>query len=99
MDLAARGGTHHLHKDPSLKRCYGADQKILDCDWDYLSTMRTLAEPHEPLPRLEDILQYLTQPGLEKIWLLLDIKVLRFFIVFWRAQLTLTARSAIMPTT
>jgi phosphatidylglycerol phospholipase C len=27
------------------------------------------------MPRLKDLLEYLTQPGLEEIWVLLDIKV------------------------
>lgn len=38
--------------------------------------MRTIREPHEPLPRLEDLLEYLAQPEFSKIWLLLDIKVM-----------------------
>lgn len=29
------------------------------------------------MPRLVDLLEYLAQPGLEEIWLLLDIKVRR----------------------
>ncbi len=37
--------------------------------------MRTLKEPHEPMPRLKDLLEYLATPGLEDIWVLLDIKV------------------------
>lgn len=48
---------------------------MIDCDWEYLRTLRTVAEPHEPMPRLSDLLEYLSQPGLEKIWILLDIKV------------------------
>ena len=27
------------------------------------------------MPRLQDLLEYLTQPGTEHVWLLLDIKV------------------------
>lgn len=41
--------------------------------------MRTLRAPHERMPRLRDVLEYLATPGLEDIWLLLDIKVK----VFW----------------
>jgi tubulin gamma len=37
--------------------------------------MKTLKEPHESMPRLVDLLEYLAQPGLEEIWVLLDIKV------------------------
>jgi phosphatidylglycerol phospholipase C len=58
-----------------LKRCFGRDEKIVDCDWSYLETLRTLKEPHEPMPRLKDLLEYMAQPGLEDIWILLDIKV------------------------
>lgn len=48
---------------------------MIDCDWEYLSTLRTLAEPHEPLPRLSDLLEYMAEPGNEHVWVLLDIKV------------------------
>ncbi|KAK3946016.1 PLC-like phosphodiesterase [Diplogelasinospora grovesii] len=47
---------------------------IADCEWDYLSTLRTVREPPEALPRLRDLLEYLAQPGLEHVWVLLDIK-------------------------
>lgn len=62
-------------QDATLKRCYGKENKIIDCDWDFLSQQRTLKEPHVPMPRLKDLLEYLASPGLENIWLLLDIKV------------------------
>ena len=62
-------------QDGDLKRCFGQKEKIIDCDWDYLSTLRTLKAPHEPMPRLRDLLAYVAQPGLEHIWLLLDIKL------------------------
>lgn len=64
-----------LQKDPSLKRCFGEDKNIIDCDWPYISTLRTVQAPHEAMPRLRDLLEYLTTPGLEDIWILLDIKV------------------------
>ena len=35
-----------------------------------------LQEPHEPVPRLSDLLKYLAQPENEQIWAFLDIKVL-----------------------
>jgi hypothetical protein len=59
----------------TLKRIFGREEKIIDCDWNFLSTIRTKAEPHEPMPRLKDLLELLAKPGNEKIWLLLDIKV------------------------
>lgn len=58
-----------------MKRCYGVDKKVGDCDWEYLSTLRTTQEPHTPMPRLLDILEYLQEPGREELWALLDIKV------------------------
>ena len=64
-----------LPQDATLKRCYGDDRKIIDCDWKFLSKQRTLQAPHEPMPRLRDLLEYLASPGREEIWLLLDIKV------------------------
>lgn len=62
-------------QDASLVRCFGVDKKLIDCDWKELAQMRTLREPHVPLPRFDELLHFLTSPGLEKIWLLLDIKV------------------------
>ena len=86
---AVAAGTHaietdiHLSKDnvvvlshdPDLKRCYGEKDKIIDCSWSYLSNIRTLKEPHEPMPRLADLLEYLSQPHLSHLWVLLDIKL------------------------
>lgn len=62
-------------KDASLKRCYGKDKLVANCDWDYLSTIHTLAAPHEPMPRLVDLLGFLTRPECRDIWVLLDIKM------------------------
>ncbi|KIW14438.1 hypothetical protein PV08_07222 [Exophiala spinifera] len=70
-----KDGVVVLSHDPDLKRCFGQQEKIIDCDWDYLSGLRTVQEPHEPMPRLVDLLEYVAQPGLEHIWLLFDIKV------------------------
>ena len=61
--------------DATLKRCFGRIEKIKDCTWDEIKGLRTLKEPHEPMPKLKDVLEYLAQPGLEEIWLLLDIKL------------------------
>lgn len=70
----SKDGVVVLSHDATLKRCFGLDQKIADCDWSYLSTLKTTREPQQSLPRLSDLLEYLTEPGLESIWLLLDIK-------------------------
>ncbi|EMR89152.1 putative glycerophosphoryl diester phosphodiesterase protein [Botrytis cinerea BcDW1] len=70
-----RDGVLVISHDPSLKRCFGKDAKVIDCDWSYISTLRTVQAPHEPMPRLTDLLEYLTTPGLEDIWILLDIKL------------------------
>ncbi|KAL4932547.1 glycerophosphodiester phosphodiesterase [Aspergillus undulatus] len=89
VDAAVRAGSHaleldlHLTRDgvvvlshdPTLKRCYGVKKKICECDWSYLSTLRTLQAPHAPMPRLLDILEYLREPGRESLWVLLDIKL------------------------
>lgn len=63
-------------KDPDLKRCFGIEKKkIVDCDWSYLSTLRTTAAPHEPMPRLADLLEYIAHPDRSHIWMMLDIKL------------------------
>lgn len=62
-------------KDATLQRCFGVDKKIVDCDWKFLSDLRTLKEPREPMPRLEDLIRYLTRPEVYNTWLMLDIKV------------------------
>lgn len=62
-------------QDANLERCYGIKKKVIDCDWAYLRTLRTLKAPHEPMPRLADVLEFLTHPEREHIWALLDIKV------------------------
>ncbi|KAK7427103.1 hypothetical protein QQZ08_006372 [Neonectria magnoliae] len=64
-----------LSHDPTLKRCYGVDKKIADCDWEYLKTLRTVRQPSEAMPRLKDLLEWLAMPRLEKIWVVLDIKI------------------------
>ena len=64
-----------LSHDPTLKRCYGINKKIKDVTWAEIQELRTIAEPHQPMPKLKELLDYLAQPGLEEIWLLLDIKL------------------------
>ncbi|KAM5382042.1 hypothetical protein ACJZ2D_002644 [Fusarium nematophilum] len=68
-------GVAVLSHDPTLKRCFGVDARIADCSWEYLSTLRTLKEPHEAMPRLEDFLRWLSQPRFDDIWVVLDIKL------------------------
>ncbi|KAK4225325.1 glycerophosphoryl diester phosphodiesterase [Podospora fimiseda] len=73
----SKDGVVVLSHDASLKRCFGIDKKVADCDWSYLSSLRTQAEPHVPLARLSDLLTYIAQPdhqAVHPIWILLDIK-------------------------
>lgn len=70
----SRDGVVVLSHDKDLKRCFGVEKKIIDCDWAELSQLRTLREPHEPMPRLSDLLEYISRPENEHIWVLLDIK-------------------------
>lgn len=64
-----------LSHDPDLKRCFGRTERIIDCDWDFLSKLRTTKAPHEPMPRLRDLLEYIAGPELQSVWILLDIKL------------------------
>ena len=65
-----------LSHDANLKRCFGKDEKIIDCDWEYLSQIQTLKTPHQTMPRLQDLLEFLALPETNNnMWLLLDIKV------------------------
>ncbi|KAG5753283.1 hypothetical protein H9Q69_013094 [Fusarium xylarioides] len=68
-------GVAVISHDASLKRCFGIEARIGECSWEYLSTLRTVAEPHEPMPRLKDFLQWLIQPEMQDIWVVLDIKL------------------------
>ncbi|KAI4934610.1 hypothetical protein J4E85_002468 [Alternaria conjuncta] len=70
-----KDGVVVLSHDRNLRRCFGRPEKVIDCDYEFISKLRTLQAPHEPMPRLIDLLEYLAQPGLEDIWVLLDIKL------------------------
>ncbi|OBT84947.1 hypothetical protein VE02_06615 [Pseudogymnoascus sp. 03VT05] len=70
-----KDGVVVLSHDKTLKRCFGLDKKIIDCEWSYIKTLRTVAEPKQPMPRLLDLLNYVASPGLEHIWVLLDLKL------------------------
>jgi len=70
-----KDGVVVLSHDATLKRCFGVDKKIIDCDWKEISDLPTLKEPYERMPRLQELLEYLARPGLEHLWVLLDIKL------------------------
>ncbi|KAK6526241.1 hypothetical protein TWF694_004850 [Orbilia ellipsospora] len=70
----SRDGVAVLSHDSTLKRCYGIPGKVIDYDWEYLRTLRTLKEPHAPMARLSDLIKFLAQPENSRIWLILDIK-------------------------
>ncbi|GKT49011.1 phosphatidylglycerol phospholipase C [Colletotrichum spaethianum] len=73
----SRDGVVVLSHDGNLKRCFGVDKKINECDWAYLETLQTVMEPGEKMPRLEDLLVFLAEEGAgrDEVWVLLDIKV------------------------
>lgn len=62
-------------QDRTLERCFGVKKAVSECDWAYLQTLETVQEPRCRIPRLADLLEYLARPGLEHVWVLLDIKV------------------------
>ncbi|KAK1980265.1 glycerophosphoryl diester phosphodiesterase [Colletotrichum cereale] len=72
----SRDGVVVLSHDGNLKRCFGVDKKINECDWAYLETLRTVMAPGERMPRLEDLLVFLAEEGAgrDAVWVLLDIK-------------------------
>ncbi|KAH6630902.1 PLC-like phosphodiesterase [Chaetomium sp. MPI-SDFR-AT-0129] len=71
----SRDGVVVLSHDLTLKRCFGVNTKIADCDWSYLSTLQSVREPRQPMPRLLDLLTWLARPEADpSVWVLLDIK-------------------------
>lgn len=64
-----------LSHDPTLFRCFGRKDKIIDCTWDAIEDLRTIAQPHVAMPTLKVLLEYLAKPGMEEVWMLLDIKL------------------------
>ncbi|KAI0885581.1 PLC-like phosphodiesterase [Annulohypoxylon maeteangense] len=70
----SKDGVVVLSHDAALKRCFGEDSKVRDHEWRYLSTLRTIRKPEQSMPRLVDLLEYLNQPGVEHVWIMLDIK-------------------------
>ncbi|KAI9664500.1 MAG: hypothetical protein M1821_005946 [Bathelium mastoideum] len=71
----SKDGVVVLSHDADLKRCFGVDLKIKDCEWSFLKTLRTTRVPNEPLPCLQDLLELFKKPHWENIWLTLDIKI------------------------
>ncbi|PGG97784.1 hypothetical protein AJ79_09082 [Helicocarpus griseus UAMH5409] len=71
----SKDGVVVISHDATLQRCYGVSKRIIDCDWAYLSSLRTTRAPFEPMPRLIDLLQYISAPDRTHVWLLLDIKL------------------------
>ncbi|KKZ63258.1 hypothetical protein EMCG_02378 [[Emmonsia] crescens] len=71
----SRDGEIVLSHDATLQRCFGVKKRIIDCDWQYISSLRTTREPFEPMPRLVDLLRYISTPERKHVWLLLDIKL------------------------
>ncbi|KAK2789710.1 hypothetical protein FQN53_001467 [Emmonsiellopsis sp. PD_33] len=71
----SKDGVVVISHDATLQRCYGINKRIVDCDWRYLSSLRTTRVPFEPMPRLLDLLRYLSSPKRAHVWLLLDIKL------------------------
>ncbi|KAJ0300368.1 hypothetical protein Brms1b_012811 [Colletotrichum noveboracense] len=72
-----KDGVVVLSHDGTLKRCFGVDKKINECEWEYVSSLETIREPRQRMPRLSDLLEFLAEGGKEResIWVLLDIKV------------------------
>ncbi|KAI1139827.1 PLC-like phosphodiesterase [Hypoxylon sp. FL0543] len=71
----SKDGVIVISHDATLMRCFGKASKVAHCDWAELSSLRTLREPRQPMPRLVDLLEYLGQLEQEHIWILLDIKM------------------------
>lgn len=70
-----RDGVVVLCHDETLRRCYGNRARVRDLNWHEISQLWTLREPRQQMPRLVDLLEYLSQPGQEDVQLMLDIKV------------------------
>ncbi|RHZ43240.1 glycerophosphodiester phosphodiesterase [Aspergillus thermomutatus] len=71
----SRDGVIVLCHDRSLERCYGVKRFVDECPWEELQTLQTAQAPHVQMPRLVDFLALLSEPGWERLWVLLDIKV------------------------
>lgn len=71
-----KDGVVVLSHDADLKRCFGKKYKLIDRRWEEIKDLQTLETPHQTMPRLQDLLEFLALPETnENIWVLLDIKV------------------------
>ncbi|KAI1492509.1 PLC-like phosphodiesterase [Biscogniauxia mediterranea] len=72
----SRDGVVVLSHDADLGRCYGLPGvRVRDRDWAELAALRTARAPHEPMPRLRDLLAWLDEdPRAAGVGVLLDIK-------------------------
>ncbi|KAI7656311.1 hypothetical protein KC318_g12483, partial [Hortaea werneckii] len=61
-----------ISHDPTLKRVFGRQDRIIDLTWKEIEDVRTTDPPHERMPKLSDLLEWLAEPGNEEIWCLLD---------------------------
>ncbi|OJD11763.1 hypothetical protein ACJ73_09476, partial [Blastomyces percursus] len=94
----SRDGEIVLSHDATLQRCFGVEKRVIDCDWQYLSSLRTIREPFEPMPRLVDLLRYISSaPELKHVGLLLDIKAYNPAQKIMRALADLLYSTAIPP--
>ncbi|KAG0131639.1 PLC-like phosphodiesterase [Tuber indicum] len=71
----SKDGVVMISHDATLKRCFGVEGKLIDYDYSYLKTLRTLEAPHVPMPTLKEVLEFMCQPAVLGMWLLLDIKL------------------------
>ncbi|KAI5820315.1 putative glycerophosphoryl diester phosphodiesterase [Pyronema omphalodes] len=71
----SKDGVVMISHDPSLKRCFGVDKRVIDCDLEELKTYRTVKEPHVEMPTLKEVCEFLVTPEANNAWILLDIKV------------------------
>jgi len=64
-----------LSHDATLERCFGRKEKTIDCTWEEIRDLETLAKPKQHMPRLKDLLELVARSDHKDIWLLLDIKL------------------------
>ncbi|GIJ83032.1 hypothetical protein Asppvi_001549 [Aspergillus pseudoviridinutans] len=64
-----------LCHDRSLERVYGVKRFVDECTWEELQALKTAQAPHVRMPRLVDFLALLCEPGWERMWVVLDIKL------------------------
>lgn len=76
MDLQlTKDGIVVVSHDPTLESQFGRPGKIAAHEWHEMQDFKTLAAPHEPMPRFVDVLTWLSQPEVQHVWILVEIKV------------------------